>query len=211
MTSFQQLAENLIDGELDTVLSGVQELLDAGEKPLTIINQGLLPGMIQVGEYFKNGEMFVPEVLMCARVMNAATDLLKPYMKEGDAPQLGRVVICTVYGDQHDIGKNLVAMLLDSNGFSVRDLGADQSVDKILAAIREEKPDILGLSAMLTTTMPEMAKVVETLKAEGLRDQVKVIIGGAPVTADYAQTIGADGYSADAAEAVELCRRLQNL
>ena len=100
---------------------------------------------------------------------------------------------------------------MDSNGFSVRDLGADQSVDKILAAIREEKPDILGLSAMLTTTMPEMAKVVETLKAEGLRDQVKVIIGGAPVTADYAQTIGADGYSADAAEAVELCRRLQNL
>lgn len=210
MTSFAEVAERLMEGDLAGVTAAVESLLAAGTSPLDIINQGLVEGMSQVGELFKVGEMFVPEVLMCARVMSAATDLLKPLLKEGESPQRGKVVICTVKGDQHDIGKNLVGLLLDSNGFSVYDLGTDQGPDKVLAAIAEQRPQIVGLSAMLTTTMPEMAKIIKAMEEAGVRQDVKVIIGGAPVTAEYAVQIGADGYSADAAEAVDLCRRLLN-
>ncbi len=208
MTNFEELAERLIDGDFDGVQTGVEELLCKGENPMDIINLGLVAGMAKVGELFKSGEMFVPEVLMCARAMSRATDFLKPRLKEGEALRLGTVVICTVKGDQHDIGKNLVAMLLDSNGFEVHDLGTDQSVEKIMAAIEKYRPEILGLSAMLTTTMPEMTKVIAALQAAKQREAVRVIIGGAPVTQGYAEQIGADGYSADAAEAVDLCRRL---
>jgi len=208
MTNFEELSELLIDGDFAGVQAGVEELLDAGEKPIDIINCGLVSGMAKVGEMFKSGEMFVPEVLMCARAMSLATNMLKPHLKEEDDLRLGTVVICTVKGDQHDIGKNLVAMLLDSNGFEVYDLGTDQSADKVMAAIEKYQPQILGLSAMLTTTMPEMAKIITALQEAGQREAVRVIIGGAPVTASYAEQIGADGYAADAAEAVDLCRHL---
>ncbi|MBN2285869.1 MAG: corrinoid protein, partial [Tissierellales bacterium] len=193
--SFELIAESIIDGNEATAIDAVQELIDQGVDPLTIISDGLMAGMNVVGERFKNGEMFVPEVLMSARAMNSSIDLVKPLINEGDMPNAGTVIIGTVKGDLHDIGKNLVAMMMESAGFKVINIGVDASVEKFIQAVKDNNAKIVAMSAMLTTTMVYMKKVIEALKEAGLKDQVKVMIGGAPVTAKFAEDIGADLYT----------------
>ncbi len=208
MSDYNKILQGVIEGDVNAVKEKIQQFLDKGIEPLDIINQGLIAGMGVVGERFKDGEMFVPEVLMSARAMDNGLNMVKPLITEGDLPTVGHVVIGTVKGDLHDIGKNLVAMLMESNGFQVENLGVDVSPEKFVEVIKEKKPDILAMSAMLTTTMTNMIKTIEILKEEGLRDQVKIIIGGAPVTEDYAKEIEADGYTYNASEATELCKKL---
>ncbi|MCG8542422.1 MAG: corrinoid protein [Clostridia bacterium] len=208
MTCFNTIAEGVIKGNEKLVRQNVQELIDEGSNPLEIINQGLMAGMNVVGARFKKGDMFVPEVMMAARAMNSGISLVKPLINDGDMPSVGKVVIGTVKEDLHDIGKNLVAMMVESAGFNVINIGIDISPEKFAEAIKEHKPDILGMSAMLTTTMMQMKQTIEYLKNEGLRDKVKIIIGGAPVTQQFAEEIGADGYSVDASSAAELCKKL---
>lgn len=208
MTCFNTIAEGVIKGNEKLVRQNVQELIDEGSNPLEIINQGLMAGMNVVGARFKKGDMFVPEVMMAARAMNSGIALVKPLINDGDMPSVGKVVIGTVKEDLHDIGKNLVAMMVESAGFNVINIGIDISPEKFAQAIKEHEPDILGMSAMLTTTMMQMKQTIEYLKNEGLRDKVKIIIGGAPVTQQFAEEIGADGYSVDASSAAELCKKL---
>ncbi len=208
MTCFNTIAEGVIKGNEKLVRQNVQELIDEGSNPLEIINQGLMAGMNVVGARFKKGDMFVPEVMMAARAMNSGISLVKPLINDGDMPSVGKVVIGTVKEDLHDIGKNLVAMMVESAGFNVINIGIDISPEKFAEAIKEHEPDILGMSAMLTTTMMQMKQTIEYLKNEGLRDKVKIIIGGAPVTQQFAEEIGADGYSVDASSAAELCKKL---
>jgi len=164
--------------------------------------------MDAVGRDFKAGELFVPEVLIAARAMRAGMDILKPLLAEADVPSAGKYAVGTVKGDLHDIGKNLVRMMIEGGGFEVLDLGVDVSPEGFVEAVRENQPDIIGLSALLTTTMTNMKAVIEALEEAGLRDSVKIMIGGAPVTDAYAQEIGADGYAADAATAVDIAREL---
>jgi methylmalonyl-CoA mutase cobalamin-binding domain/chain len=159
-----------------------------------------------VGQRFANSEIFVPEMLVSAMTMKKGLEIIKPLLKEDQSQSKGKVILCTVKGDLHDIGKNLVAMMLEGAGFEVVDLGVDSTVEMVIARAKELQPDVLGLSALLTTTMPEMEKVIEALKAQGIREKVKVMIGGAPVGADFAQKIGADAYGEDAAEAVTIVR-----
>jgi len=173
-----------------------------------VLKGGLLAGMDQVGVDFRDGELFVPEVLVAARAMHAGMDVLRPLLAEGDVPLAGKVVVGTVEGDLHDIGKNLVAMMLEGGGFEIVDLGADISPDKFIEAVKMEQPQLIGLSALLTTTMPAMKRTIDALVEAGLREQVKVMVGGAPVTRAFADEIGADGYAPDAASAVELARSL---
>lgn len=208
MTCFNTIADGVIKGNEKLVRQNVQELIDEGSNPLEIINQGLMAGMNVVGARFKKGDMFVPEVMMAARAMNSGIALVKPLINDGDMPSVGKVVIGTVKEDLHDIGKNLVAMMVESAGFNVINIGIDISPEKFAQAIKEHEPDILGMSAMLTTTMMQMKQTIEYLKNEGLRDKVKIIIGGAPVTQQFAEEIGADGYSVDASSAAELCKKL---
>ncbi len=208
MTCFNTIADGVIKGNEKLVRQNVQELIDEGSNPLEIINQGLMAGMNVVGARFKKGDMFVPEVMMAARAMNSGIALVKPLINDGDMPSVGKVVIGTVKEDLHDIGKNLVAMMVESAGFNVINIGIDISPEKFAEAIKEHEPDILGMSAMLTTTMMQMKQTIEYLKNEGLRDKVKIIIGGAPVTQQFAEEIGADGYSVDASSAAELCKKL---
>jgi len=208
VASIKDLTEFVIQADIDKVKETTAALLAAGEDPLKLINEGLIPGINEVGERFKEGIMFVPEMMMSAQAMKAGVDLAKEKIEGADIPNAGTIVIGTVAGDLHDIGKNLVSMMLDSSGFNVVDLGVDVSTDKFIAAVKEHKADILGLSALLTTTMPAMKEVIDALKESNLRDQVKVIIGGAPVTQAYADEIGADGYAPDAALAVELCKKI---
>lgn len=204
---FEKMAEALIAGKQDEVKKLSQDALDKGIAAKQILDKGLLAGMDVVGKRFKAGDMFIPEVLLCARCMHGAMDILKPLLSESDAAGAGTYVIGTVEGDLHDIGKNLVSMMLEGAGFKVMDLGVDLNVDKLIDQVKALQPDILGLSALLTTTMPEMQKVIGELKAQGLRDKVKVLVGGAPVDRAFAEKIGADGYGANATEAVELARR----
>jgi 5-methyltetrahydrofolate--homocysteine methyltransferase len=204
----QQIAEKLYDGKNDAVAALTQQALDAGLTAAEILNGGLVVGMDRVGEDFKNGDLFVPEVLIAARAMHAGMDILRPLLAESDVPPAGKVVIGTVAGDLHDIGKNLVVMMLEGGGFDVIDVGTDTAPDKFVAAVKAEKPDLVGLSALLTTTMPVMQKTIDALTEAGLRGSVKVMIGGAPVTQVYADEIGADGYAPDAASAVDLARAL---
>lgn len=208
MTDFNELSQSVISGKEASVKELTRALINSGVRPLDIINSGLVAGMNIVGERFKNGDMFVPEVMMSARAMNAGIALVKPLINEKDMPSIGKVVIGTVKGDLHDIGKNLVGMMLESSGFTVINLGVDATVEKFVNAVREHKPNIVGMSAMLTTTMLTMKDVIGALEKEGLRSGVKIIIGGAPVTQNYAREIGADGYSADASSATELCKQL---
>jgi len=208
VASIKDLTEYVIQADIDKVKETTAALLAAGEDPLKLINEGLIPGINEVGERFKEGIMFVPEMMMSAQAMKAGVDLAKEKIEGADIPNAGTIVIGTVAGDLHDIGKNLVSMMLDSSGFNVVDLGVDVPADKFVAAVKEHKADILGLSALLTTTMPAMKEVIDALKESNLRDQVKVIIGGAPVTQAYADEIGADGYAPDAALAVELCKKI---
>ncbi len=208
MASFGELAEYVISGQFDQVNSATQSLLDEGVSPIDIINQGLIAGMNVVGARFKAADMFVPEVLMSAKAMSVAMELVKSRIAAADMPSSGKVLIGTVKGDLHDIGKNLVAMILDTAGFTVINLGIDIDPDDFVDAIIEHKPDIVGLSALLTTTMPYMKDTIDLIVEEDLRDKVKIVIGGAPVSQAFADQIGADGFASDAASAVDLCREL---
>ncbi len=174
----------------------------------SIINDAMIAAMDIVGQKFADSEIFVPEMLVSAMTMKKGLNIIKPLLQGDASESKGTIIICTVKGDMHDIGKNLVTMMLEGAGFNVVDLGVDLSVEKVIEQVEQVKPEILGLSALLTTTMPEMKKVIEALEEKGLRNNVKVIIGGAPVDAAFAQKIGADGYGDDATEAVRQARRL---
>jgi len=206
MSKYQELAETVIRGDMQKVKELTQKLLDAGEDPMAIISEGLTAGINEVGIRFKEGKMFVPEMMMSAQAMKAGVELVKPVIPASDIPVTGKVVIGSVKGDLHDIGKNLVIMMLESSGFDVVDLGVDVPVEKFVQAVKEYKPRIVGMSALLTTTMPVMKKVIEALAHENLRSDVKVIVGGAPVSQEFANEIGADGYAPDAASASEMCK-----
>jgi 5-methyltetrahydrofolate--homocysteine methyltransferase len=208
MANFEELSKSVISGNLAKVKKQTQALIDAGVSPLEIINQGLIAGMTVVGARFKNGEMYVPEVLVAARSMAAGIELVKPLLTDQSMPSAGKVLLGTVKGDLHDIGKNLVGMMLESRGYTVINAGMDISPEKFVQEIREHKPDVLGMCALLTTTMLHMKDTIELMKEAGIRDQVKVIVGGAPLSQDFADEAGADGYAPDAASAVDLCNRL---
>ena len=202
------IEDDLYDGLADEVVASVKELLARGMTPYDVLTQGLVAGMDIVGMDFRDGILFVPEVLMAAKAMKAGMAILRPLLAETGAPQIGTLVIGTVKGDIHDIGKNLVAMMMEGAGFNVINLGINNDVDKFLNAIREHNPDIVGMSALLTTTMPYMKVVVEALKAEGIRDQLIVLVGGAPLNEAFAEEVEADAYCRDAAVAVETAKKL---
>lgn len=208
MATYEQLAQEVLKGKRKLVIASTNELLQAGEAPLDIINKGLIVGMSEVGVLFQQNKMFIPEVLMSAKAMQEGIDIVTPLIKAGDMKSNGTVIMATVQGDLHDIGQNLVGIMLESNGFTVINAGKDVSPEKLVELVKEHKPDILGMSAMLTTTMLHMKDTIELLKEEGLRDQVKVIIGGAPVSTDFSTEITADGFAPDALSAVGLCKRL---
>lgn len=207
MADMLAIAKAVEGGRKKIVDQLVKEALAEGVKAEVILNEGLVVGMTRLGEMFKNGEVYVPEVLVAARAMKAGTDILKPLLATENVQSLGKVAIGTVQGDLHDIGKNLVGMMLEGSGFEVIDLGVDVAPEKFVEAVKNGAQAI-GMSALLTTTMPMMKAVIDMLNAEGLRDQVKVLIGGAPITQEYADQIGADGYSTDAASAAELAKKL---
>ena len=204
----QDIATNLYNGENEKVAELVQQAVDDGVPPAEILNGGMIAGMDEVGKDFKAGELFVPEVLIAARAMHAGMDILRPLLAEADVPTAGKYIIGTVKGDLHDIGKNLVKMMLEGAGFEIVDLGTDIDADAFVDAVREHQPNMLGMSALLTTTMVNMRTIIEALEEAGLRDSVKVMIGGAPVTAAYAEEIGADAYAPDAASAVDVAREM---
>jgi 5-methyltetrahydrofolate--homocysteine methyltransferase len=203
-----QLQQALIAGDAGAVSALTQALLATGSSAREILDEALLPGMEVVGERMRSGDCFIPEVLLSARVMQGALDLLRPHMAEGESTSAGTVVIGTVEGDLHDIGKNLVAMLLQGAGFTVVNLGAGVTAAQFVSAVKEHRPQILGMSALLTTTLPHMGETIQALKDEGLRESVKVMVGGAPVTQAWADEVGADGYGANAGMAVERAKAL---
>jgi len=203
---FSPLAQGVIDGDLDTVLEEVQRCLADKVPPQRIMDDHLIRAMSEVGRLFEEGEYFVPELMVSARAMQAAMKVLNPLMAGSGIQKIGRVAIGTVKGDFHDIGKNLVAAMLEGGGFEVVDLGVDVSPEKFAEAARERSGTLIAMSALLTTTMPQMEKVIEKLEADGLRGSSKVIIGGAPVTDEFAKRIGADGYSDNASAAVTLAK-----
>ena len=206
--TLQQIAEKLYDGSAPAVAALVQQALDEGIGAGEVLTGGLVVGMDAVGRDFKAGELFVPEVLIAARAMHAGMDILKPLLAAADVQSAGKFAVGTVKGDLHDIGKNLVRMMVEGGGFEVIDLGVDVSPQSWVDAVREHQPDIIGMSALLTTTMTNMKGVIEAIEEAGLRDSVKIMIGGAPVTDAYALEIGADGYAPDAATAVDIAREL---
>lgn len=203
-----QMHDDLYDGLKDEIEEGVQILLTRGWAPYDVLTKALVAGMTIVGADFRDGILFVPEVLLAANAMKAGMAILKPLLAETGAPRMGKMVIGTVKGDIHDIGKNLVAMMMEGAGFEVVDLGINNSVEKYLDAIAAEKPDILGMSALLTTTMPYMKVVIDTLKEKGLRDDYVVLVGGAPLNEEFGRAIGADAYCRDAAVAVETAKAM---
>lgn len=204
----EQMQDDLYDGLRDEVIEGVNELLRRDMTPYDVLTQALVGGMDVVGEDFRDGILFVPEVLMAAKAMKGGMAILRPLLAETGAPQVGKMVIGTVKGDIHDIGKNLVAMMMEGAGFEVINLGINNDSDKFLAAIREHQPEILGMSALLTTTMPYMKVVIDTLKEQELRDKIIVMVGGAPLNEAFAEEIEADAYCRDAAVAVETAKKL---
>ena len=208
MASFDDLSKAVISGEDDQVTALTKTLIDSGTDPLEIVNQGLIAGMNVVGTRFKKGDMFVPEVLMSARAMSVGINLVRPLISEADMPSEGKVLIGTVKGDLHDIGKNLVGMLMESEGFTVINLGVDIAPEQFVAAAKEHNADIIAMSALLTTTMLSMKDTIDMFVKEGLRDKVSIIIGGAPISQEFADEIGADGFAPDAATACELSKRL---
>jgi 5-methyltetrahydrofolate--homocysteine methyltransferase len=200
------MQEDLYDGFKEEIVEEVEELLDRGLEPYEILTKGLVAGMDIVGVDFRDGILFVPEVLMAAKAMKAGMKVLRPLLVETDAPKMGSMVIGTVKGDIHDIGKNLVKMMMEGAGFEVFDLGINNDVESYLEAIEEHQPDILGMSALLTTTMPYMRTVIETLVEEGIRDDLIVLVGGAPLNEAFAEDIKADAYCRDASVAVETAK-----
>ena len=208
MEILNSIAKSLMDGDDKKIVEEVRQAIDAGIPTAKILDDGLIAGMNVVGKRFKNHEMFLPEVLLSARAMTAGVALLKPLLIAEEVPSRGKVILGSVQGDLHDIGKNMVIIMLRGVGFDIVDLGINVSADDFVRKVAEEKPHILGLSALLTTTMPQMKKVIEGLAKAGLREKVKVMVGGAPVSPTFARQIGADGYAADAGEAVEVAKRL---
>lgn len=208
MEILKELSEALISGKAPLVEELTQKALSQGVDPQVIVNDGFIAGMNVVGVRFKADQIYVPEVLIAARAMHAGMNILKPLLADRKGRYTGRAVIGTVKGDLHDIGKNLVIMMLEGAGFEVIDLGINVPPEKFIAAVHDHNPDILGLSALLTTTMPEMKNTIEALHDAGVRNKVKVIAGGAPVTQEYAEEIGADGYAPDASRAMDLARQL---
>ncbi|AET67358.1 putative cobalamin binding protein [Desulfosporosinus orientis DSM 765] len=210
MSDFDQLADYVFKGNAAAVKDLTQKMVDAGNNPMEIISNGLLLGMDIVTPKFKAGEMYVPEVMMAAKALNEGMTIVKPLIADADIAVSKTIIIGTVSGDLHDIGKNLVVMILESGGFNVVDLGVDVSPEKFVAAIKEHNAKIVGLSALLTTTMMNMKLTIEALKEAGLRDDVKVLVGGAPVSQSFADDIGADGYCADAMAAKEMATAYLN-
>ncbi len=204
----EQMQDDLYDGLKDEIVEGVEILLERGWEPYDILTKVLVQGMKAVGDDFRDGILFVPEVLLAAGAMKGGMAVLRPLLIETGAPKLGKMVVGTVKGDIHDIGKNLVGMMMEGAGFEVIDLGINTDVEQFLAAIEEHEPDILGMSALLTTTMTYMKVVIETLKEKGIRDQMIVIVGGAPLNEEFGEAIGADAYCRDAAVAVDTAKRL---
>jgi 5-methyltetrahydrofolate--homocysteine methyltransferase len=211
MTIFEKIADEVQKGNSQTVEELVKGALSTEVSVEGILNEGLVEGMNIVGEKFKNNECFIPEVLVSARAMKLGLEILKPLLAETNVKPLGKVVIGTIQGDLHDIGKNIVSMLLQGAGFEVIDLGADVPIDRFVESAKNEKADLVGMSALLITTMVNMKEVIRGLKEVGLKDDVKVIVGGAPVTRDFAEKIGADGYAPDAASGVDVARELLGL
>ena len=206
--SIEAIYEAVMEGDAGGAATQVQAALDAGIPASDILNKGCIAAMGEVGRLFEEGEMFVPEMLIAARAMQAGMNILKPHLAEGEITSAGKVVIGTVAGDLHDIGKNLVGMMMEGAGFEIVDLGTDVTADKFVAAVKEHGPDLIGMSALLTTTMPSMTATIEALTEAGLRDQVKVMVGGAPVTAAFADKIGADGFAPDASSATRKAKEL---
>ncbi|HUT64064.1 MAG TPA: corrinoid protein [Anaerolineae bacterium] len=207
MTDFHGIAEALMKGQAPKVKELVQAAVNEGVSPGDILSKGLIAGMSVIGERFKKNEVYVPEVLIAARAMHAGMDVIKPLLSTAGVKPRGTFALGTVKGDLHDIGKNLVMMMIEGAGFEVKDLGIDVSAEKFIQAVRDGT-QVIGMSALLTTTMPAMRKVIEAIKDAGLRESVKIMVGGAPVTQVYADEIGADGFAPDAASAVDTINEL---
>ncbi len=208
MADLKKLHDAILTGDQKTAVAVTEQALAEKMDPQSLITEAMIPAMKLAGQKFEAEEYFVPELLLAARAMKGALALLRPLLTETGAKPVGRVVIGTVKGDLHDIGKNLVASMLEGAGFEITDLGADVAAEKFVSAIQERDPDLVCMSALLTVTMPSMKTIIEALKAAGVRDRVKVMIGGAPVTAEYAAEIGADGYADNASSAVAKARKL---
>jgi 5-methyltetrahydrofolate--homocysteine methyltransferase len=204
--SLEKINQAIIDGDAETTTAEVSAAIKDGALAGEILHKACIPAMIEVGRLFESNEIFVPEMLVSARAMQHALDLLRPHLLEGDLKSAGKIVIGTVSGDLHDIGKNLTCIMFEGAGFEVIDLGTDVAPETFVQAVQENKPDIVGMSALLTTTMPSMEKTIKALQEAGLREQVKVMIGGAPVTEEYAKKIGADAYAPDASSATRKAR-----
>lgn len=205
--TFERLATAILKGEVDKIPQLVQKGLDEGLAPKDVLDNGLVVGMNEVGARFKRGEMFVPEVLMSAKAMQAGLGVLRPHLAATGAKLVGKIVIGTVKGDLHDIGKNLVGMMCEGAGFEVIDLGFNVDPEKFVQAVKQHQPDIVGMSALLTTTMRAMGHTINAIQEAGLRDSVKIMVGGAPVDAEFAERIGADGYGSNAPAAADLAKR----
>ncbi len=208
MSQIDTIYAAILEGDAKGAQAGVKAALEAGLNPEAILKDGLIAAMGEVGRLFEEGEYFVPEMLVAARAMQGGLTLLKPHLAAGGAVATGKAVVGTVKGDLHDIGKNLVAMMLEGAGFEVVDLGTDVTPEKFVKAVLDHQPQLIGMSALLTTTMPSMNSTVKALQEAGVREQVKVMIGGAPVTDGFARQIGADGYAPDASSAVRLAKSL---
>ena len=208
MDPLDAIYEAILDGDTNLVEEHTRAALDSGQSADTILKQALIPAMNEVGDLYEAGEYFVPEMLVAARAMKAGLAVIKPLLVDSDVEPVGKVVIGTVKGDMHDVGKNLVAMMLEGAGFEIIDLGIDVGAEKFVSAVEEHGADVVAMSALLTTTMVNMRSTVEALESAGLRDRVKVIVGGAPVSDDFAREIGADGYAADAGQATKLAKGL---
>lgn len=208
MSEISEITRTVMAGDAETLIALVNEALASGRAAQKILKNDLIVGMDLVGDKMGSGEMFIPEVLMSARAMGAAVEVLKPHLAEDESSSAGTIVIGTVKGDLHDIGKNLVAMMLESAGFEVVDLGVDVEPEIFVEAIKKNQPKVLGLSALLTTTMPMLKKTVEAIEASGVRENIKILIGGAPVNQAFADEIGADGYAPDAGSASKMAKTI---
>ncbi len=206
--ALSSLKKAIVDGNHKQAVAYTNQLIESGAEPQSILNDGLIAGMSEVGDLFKQGEYFVPEMLIAARAMKSSLEVLRPRLVDSGIQPIGTIVLGTVRGDLHDIGKNLTGMFLEGAGFKVVDLGVDVTAEKFIAAIKENDAELLGMSALLTTTMTYTADVIKALDAEGLRGKVKVIVGGAPITEEWAKQIGADAFALDAASGADRCKEL---